>query len=87
MAKLAFDSRTSELSRKQMVIKSALSIFAGFLAAVLCEVLGYQNWQKVIVPVATLLGESLIAYLMSNWQAIVSKILPAWFQKGKGAKP
>lgn len=81
MAKLAFDSRNNVLTRRQIIIKSVLSIFSGFMAAVICEKTGNQEWGKVIVPVATLLGEALVVYVMNNWRTFISKLLPAWFQQ------
>ena len=43
LAKLALDSRSNKLTKKQIVIKSVLSIFAGYLAAVICEYYGYKD--------------------------------------------
>lgn len=78
LAKLALDSRVNKLTRKEIVIKSVLSIFAGYLAAVLCEYYGYKDLGKIIVPVSTLLGESLVVYFITNWRKFLSKILPSW---------
>lgn len=75
-AKLAFDSRSNQLSKKEIVIKSVLSIFCGYIAAVICEVYHYNNLAKLVVPVATLLGEGLIAYFMTNWKRIFRKWMP-----------
>jgi hypothetical protein len=86
MAKLAFDSRNNTLTKKQIIVKSVLSIFCGYLAAVICENMGYTNWAKVIVPVSTLLGEALVLYVMNNWRSFVNKLLPAWFQQIKNDK-
>lgn len=80
VTKIAFDMRTGTLTQKQIVVKSVFSIFAGFMAAVVCEVLGYEQWQKVVVPVSTLLGESIVAYFMSNWQSILARWVP-WVKK------
>lgn len=79
MAKLAFDSRSSQLSRRQIIVKAVLSIFVGYMAAVVCEIYHYNRWAKLAVPVATLLGEGIVVYLMSNWKTMLSKIMPAWF--------
>jgi len=80
MAKLAFDSRNNQLTRKQIIVKSVLSIFCGYLAAVLCENLHYGNWAKVVVPVSTLMGEALVMYFMSNWKQFISRFIPGFFQ-------
>lgn len=86
MAKLAFDSRKAQLTKKQIVVKSILSIFTGYLAAVLCEQYGYIQWAKVIVPVSTLLGEGIVMYIMTNWKKWANKIIPPIFQFGKEVK-
>lgn len=83
MAKLAFDSRVNTLSKKQVVIKAVLSIFVGILAANLCEFGHYEKASKIIVPTATILGESIISYLMTNWKVIANKFLPGIFQYKK----
>ncbi len=83
VAKLAFDSRSNQLTRRQIIVKSVLSIFAGYMSAVACEYFGYEKLGKLIVPVATLLGESIIVYLMTNWRKIADNILPAWFKTKK----
>lgn len=69
-AKLAVDSRNKDLNWKQVVIKSALSIFCGFVAFVICSNTGNTKWGGVVVPVTTLLGESLVIYVMTNWKKL-----------------
>jgi hypothetical protein len=86
MAKLAFDSRKAQLTKKQIIVKSVLSIFTGYLAAVICEQYGYTQWAKVIVPVATLLGEGIVMYSMTNWKKWLNKLLPPIFQFNKEVK-
>lgn len=85
MAKLAADSRVQRLTKRDIVIKTVLSIFVGVVAAIICESLR-TKWGKVIVPVSTLLGESVIVYVMTNWQSFLSKLLPRWFGKDKEGK-
>jgi hypothetical protein len=80
LAKLAFDSRNQVLTKKEIVVKSILSIFCGYLAAVICEHTNHSNFAKIIVPVSTLLGEGLILYFMTNWKTFANKFLPGWFQ-------
>lgn len=84
VAKLAFDSRNSKLTWKAIAIKSILSIFVGFIAAIFCENFGYRDWGKVIVPVSTLLGEALIVWAMTNWYGVLSRAFPRIFPKNKG---
>ena len=83
MAKLAFDSRTQTLTRRQVIVKTVLSIFVGYLSAYICEQTGHLKFIGVIVPVCTLLGEAIVLYAMHNWRQIANKVLPAWFQEKK----
>jgi hypothetical protein len=83
LAKLAFDSRNNKLTRKQIIVKSVLSIFCGYLSAVLCENFNYTQWAKIVVPVSTLLGEGIVLYIMTNWKKFVNKFLPPFLQSGK----
>ncbi len=85
IAKLAFDSRGKDLSTKEKVIKFILSVFSGCVAWSACEAWHMMRFGPVIVPVVTLLGESLINHLMNNWKDWVTKIAPSWFSK-KGKK-
>ena len=83
IAKLAFDSRNNNLSRRMIIIKSILSIFCGYIAAVICENYGYVSWGKIIVPVSTLLGEGIVVYFMSNWKSLANKFFTAFFPASK----
>lgn len=83
IAKLAADSRVAKLTKRDIVIKTVLSVFAGVIAAIICENTGYQKWGKVIVPVATLLGEGMVVYIMTNWRRLLSKIMPRWIDDDK----
>jgi len=73
MAKLAFDSRSNTLTKKEVIVKSILSIFCGYIAAVSCENMNYAGWAKIIVPVSTLLGEGLVMWIMTNWKQFLNK--------------
>lgn len=86
LAKLAFDSRKTQLSKKEIIVKSVLSIFCGYIAAVACEQFGYENWAKLVVPVSTLLGEGIVMYVMTNWRKWLNKILPPILQSNKETK-
>lgn len=82
IGKLAFESRANRLTKRQIIIKTALSIFAGIIAAIICEKTKTE-WGKVIVPVSTLLGEGVVVYLMTHWKMIAAKIFTGWFDKEK----
>lgn len=81
IGKLAFESRANRLTKRQIIVKTSLSIFAGVLAAIVCENLGYEKWGKIIVPVVTLIGEGLVVYIMTNWRKIAAKLFTGWFDK------
>jgi hypothetical protein len=80
MAKLAFDSRTQTLNTRQIIIKTVLSIFVGILTAILCENNGMEKLGKVLVPVATLIGEGIVVWIMNNWRNVIVNWLPSWAQ-------
>jgi len=80
MAKLAFDSRLHTLTKKQIIIKTVLSVFVGYIAAVICETAHYTSWIKIVAPVSTLLGESIVVYTMTNWRQWANDFLPKWFR-------
>lgn len=81
IGKLAFEARVNRLSKRQIITKTALSIFVGIMAAIICENNGYEKWGKVIVPVATLLGEGVVVYLMTHWKRLLAKWFTGYFDK------
>jgi|SRR5690349_14640062 len=82
MAKIAADSRTVKLTKRAIIIKVVLSVFIGVLAATICETTAYKEYSKIIVPVATLLGESLVVWLMTNGRSIIIRIFESIFKNG-----
>lgn len=85
IAKLAFDSKTNKLTRRQIAIKVALSVCAGALVSIGCNSWGFEKWGMVIVPTSTLIGEGLFGYIMSHWEMIADKFLSI-FMKSNGKK-
>lgn len=77
IGKIAFDSNTSKLTKRKILIKSILSIVVGIISGLCCEALNEPRWEKFIIPVATLLGESIILYLMTDFKDILERFLPA----------
>ena len=71
------------LTKRDILIKSVLSIFCGYLAAVLCEIYNLQDMGKLLVPVATLLGESITIYLIKNWTRVAKYYFPSFFPEKK----
>lgn len=81
LAKLAFDSRNEHLTRRQIVIKVVLSIFAGYMASIACDAFNYQKFAGLVVPVVTLLGEGVIVHIMKYWRTYAVRFLPWFFKK------
>lgn len=79
IAKIAADSRVARLTRRDIIVKTVLSVFVGVMAAVICENFGYQKSGKIIVPVSTLLGEGIVVYVMTNWRRLLTKLMPNLF--------
>lgn len=76
LAKIAFDSRIKPLTKREVMVKFILSVFAGILAWRLCAVTNRMEFGQVIVPVATLLGEGIVTYIMTNWRKWIGKLMP-----------
>lgn len=72
-AKLAFESRSRKLSWREVMIIVVISVFSGYIANNICEHTGYKDWSGVVVPIATLLGQSLMNWLMTNWKKWLEK--------------
>lgn len=73
-AKIAFDSKGKVLTRKEKIIKVVISAFVGYLIA---QFFTYKHWEasiKIAVPVATLVGESVIEFLMENSKTILKAL-------------
>jgi hypothetical protein len=86
LAKIAADSRVARLTRRDIIIKTILSVFVGVLAAIACENFGYRESGKIIVPVATLLGEGIVVYVMTNWRRLIAKLMPNLFPTDNSKK-
>lgn len=82
-AKLALESRTKKLSWKEIVIIVVISVFAGYMANAICNKTGYEDWRGIIVPVSTLLGQSMVNFVLTNWEKWLEKLLPPIFRMFK----
>lgn len=81
IAKIAFDSRNNALTWKAIIVKSVMGIFAGFITTVYLIPRANIYLIGAVVPVATLLGESLMIWLMTNWKSVLSRYFPGLFRK------
>lgn len=66
IAKIAFESYNRKLSWREIIIMVTISVFAGYMAALYCDYKGWSEASKWVVPLATLLGQSLINHIMRN---------------------
>lgn len=82
IGKLAFDSRNSILSARAIILKSILSVTVGAMSGLACEAFHHESWEKLIIPVSTLLGESLLVYIMTKWKKVIEKYVP-WLKDKK----
>lgn len=76
IGKLAFDSRNSVLTARAIILKSVLSVTVGAMSGLACEAFNHAAWEKLIIPVSTLLGESLLVYVMTKWKLVIEKYIP-----------
>ena len=74
-AKLAMDSKDKTLTKRDIVIKTVLSIFVGYLTAVICDIYQQNELSKLLVPVGTLMGETLTSYFMRNWKKLAETVI------------
>jgi hypothetical protein len=64
-----------KLSLLQWIGIVGVSIFCGYVCAVYCDVKGYQQEAKYLVPLLTLLGEKGMIYISTNYRKIIDAIL------------
>jgi hypothetical protein len=77
-AKLAFESRTKKLSWREIIVIVVISVFSGYIANAVCNKTGYRDWSGVVVPISTLLGQSLMNWVMVNWKNYLEKWADKW---------
>lgn len=73
-AKLAFDSKARNLTRKEKVVKIIISAFVGYMVATYFDYKGWNEAIKIAVPIATLIGESAVEFLMENSKTILKAL-------------
>ena len=86
VGKLAFDSRNSILTSRAIIVKSILSVVVGAMSGLACEAFNHPGWEKLVIPVSTLLGESILVYVMTKWKDVIEKYVP-WLKDKKSKKP
>jgi hypothetical protein len=69
------------LSILQWIAVIGLSIFCGYQTAIYCQANGYESQSSWAVPMATLMGEKIFIYFMSNYKKIFTAILSFFMPK------
>ena len=83
IAKLAFDSRNTPLTKRQLIVKAGLSLIVGSLTSIACNTFGWVKLGVFLVPLATIVGEELIGYIVSNFKQWMDKIVGYWLKNKK----
>lgn len=73
------------LSVFQWIAVIGLSIFSGYLTSVYCINNGHTLEAQWAVPMATLMGEKIFIYFMSNYKSIFTGVL-SFFMPKRGEK-
>jgi len=65
----------------QWIAVIGLSIFCGYQTAIYCQLNGHETESTWAVPMATLMGEKIFIYVMSNYRKIFTGILSFFMHK------
>jgi hypothetical protein len=69
------------LSVIQWVAVIGLSVFCGYETAIYCQLNGHASESTWAVPMATLMGEKIFIYIMTNYKRILTGILSFFIPK------
>jgi len=70
-----------KLTLIQWVAVVGISVFVGYISLVWCNSSGMQKQSYWIAPVATLLGERIMIYVMTNYRSFVQRFIDAFLTK------
>lgn len=73
-AKIALESKTRRLTFREWIIIVVLSCFVGYLGSEWMNRHGYESQTNWAVPIITLLGESIVMWLVKNSKRIINAI-------------
>lgn len=85
-AKIAIDSRVKKLSKREIAIKVVLSFFMGYTGSIYMTTHGWAEQAKWAVPLITLLGESIVMWIMGHSRRIIETIIVSYFPSKKNKK-
>jgi hypothetical protein len=69
------------LSIIQWIAVIGLSVFCGYQTAIYCQVNGHETESTWAVPMATLMGEKIFIYIMTNYKRILTGVLGFFMPK------
>lgn len=78
-AKIALESKTRRLTFREWIIIVVLSCFVGYLGSEWMNRHGFHEQTNWAVPIITLLGESIVMWLVKNTKRIINAIATAFF--------
>lgn len=79
VAKIAIESRSRKLTKRDVFIKIVISFFVGYSVGKYLQDHGMESKITWVVPLATLAGESIVLWVMVNSNKIFSFIAKKWF--------
>ena len=79
IAKISYElSQKRRISVWQALGITGISIFFGYMVSIICVNYGFEKQGQIIVPVATLLGEKISAYIITNFNRLVDTLWSFW---------
>lgn len=77
--KIMLDSRAKKLTWKQIAVKMAIAVFCGYVTYRFLQSNGLSKFESWAPSLATLVGESVIVWFMTN----TPKLLASWLKVKK----
>jgi len=78
--KLAYASRSKDISKKVVIITFIFAVFAGVIVNQIMLINGWIQWSGIATCIAALLGDSLVTYLLTNSNNIFRSFINAVFK-------
>ncbi len=78
--KLAYASRSKDISKKVVIITFVFAVFAGVIVNQIMLINGWVQWSGIATCIAALLGDSLVTYLLTNSNNIFRSFINAVFK-------
>ena len=78
--KLAYASRSKDISKKVVIITFIFAVFAGIIVNQIMLINGWVQYSGIATCIAALLGDSLVTYLLTNSNNIFRSFMNAVFK-------